>query len=46
MTGNGSESTRLTQLEQQANLRSYIETTISDRFAPEDEGLRLHGYRY
>ena len=40
MTTNSSESTRLAQLEQQAKLRSFIETTISDRFAPEDDGLR------
>lgn len=40
MTANSSESTRLAQLEQQTKLRSFIETTISDRFAPEDDGLR------
>ena len=40
MTTNSDASTRLAQLEQQAKLRGYIETTISDRFASEDEGLR------
>ncbi len=40
MTENSSELTRLAQLEQQADLRRSIERTISERFAPEDEGLR------
>jgi caffeoyl-CoA O-methyltransferase len=40
MTENSNQQARLEQLEQQAKTRHDIETTISDRFAPEDEGLR------